>query len=118
MKRKLFFLVTLMLITLTIGAKDIKTIVLTTAPQMHCENCENKIKNNVRFVKGVKSIDTNVEAQTVTIKYDADKTSPEKISEGFAKIGYTVSEVDTTEKEKTDTTEKDVVDNSGKCDNM
>ena len=27
-------------------AKDIKTVVLTTNPQMHCENCEKKIKDN------------------------------------------------------------------------
>ena len=26
--------------------------------------------------------------QKVTIQYDADKTNPEKIAKGFAKIGY------------------------------
>ena len=31
-------------------AKDIKTVVLTTNPQMHCNNCENKIKNNIRHL--------------------------------------------------------------------
>lgn len=77
----------------TAMAKDIKTIVFTTTPQMHCENCENKIKNSVRFVRGVKSIETNVDSQTVTIKYDADKTTPEKIRDGFAKIGYAVKEL-------------------------
>lgn len=92
MKRILLFTLSVVF-AMTALAKDIKTLVLTTTPQMHCENCENKIKNNVRFVRGVKTIDTNVEAQTVTITYDADKTTPEKIKEGFAKIGYTVKEV-------------------------
>ena len=32
-------------------AKDIKTVVLTTNPQMHCNNCEKKIKENIRFEK-------------------------------------------------------------------
>lgn len=91
--KKLILLPLLMLFAVVASAKDIKTIVFTTTPQMHCENCENKIKNSVRFVKGVKSIETNVEKQTVTIKYDADKTTPEKIQEGFAKVGYTVKEV-------------------------
>lgn len=86
-----------MLFAVSTMAKDIKTVVFTTNPQMHCSGCENKIKNNVRFVKGVKSIETNVEKQTVTIKYDADKTAPEQIKEGFAKIGYTVKEVKATE---------------------
>lgn len=93
MQLKKLLLPVLMLFALTAAAKDIKTIVFTTTPQMHCENCENKIKNSVRFVRGVKSIETNVEKQTVTIKYDADKTTPAKIQEGFAKVGYTVKEV-------------------------
>lgn len=106
MKRKLLFSVISMFFALSVSAKDIKTVVFTTTPQMHCENCENKIKNNVRFVKGVKTIVTSIEAQTVTITYDADKTSPEKISQGFAKIGYTVKEVKEGEKVKRDTQEK------------
>lgn len=69
-------------------AKDIKTVVFTTVPQMHCENCENKIKGNLRFEKGIKDIQTSVPDQKVTIQYDADKTNPEKIAKGFAKIGY------------------------------
>ena len=74
-------------------AKDIKTVVLTTNPQMHCENCEKKIKENIRFEKGVKSIKTNLEDKTVTIKYDADKTTVPTIIEGFKKIKYEAREV-------------------------
>lgn len=39
------------LIAITAMAKTIKTTVFTTSPQMHCENCENKIKGNLRFEK-------------------------------------------------------------------
>ena len=45
---------------------------------MHCANCESKIKNNIRFEKGIKEIETNLADKTVTIKYDADKTTVEK----------------------------------------
>lgn len=106
MKNKILLSAMMTFFALSTAAKDIKTVVFTTNPQMHCENCENKIKNNVRFVKGVKSIETNVEKQTVTIKYDADKTSPDKISSGFAKIGYTVREVKTGETVKRNVNEK------------
>ena len=51
-------------------------------------NCENKIKGNLRFEKGIKQITTSVPDQKVTIEYDADKTTPENIAKGFAKIGY------------------------------
>ena len=74
-------------------AKDIKTVVLTTSPQMHCANCEKKIKDNIRFEKGIKSIKTNLDDKTVTIEYDADKTSVENIIEGFKKITYEATEV-------------------------
>ena len=72
--------------------KDIKTIVLKTKPEMHCANCEKKIKNNIRFEKGVKSIKTNLKDKTVTIEYDADKTNVQNIIQGFKKIKYEASE--------------------------
>ena len=74
-------------------AKDIKTVVLTTNPQMHCNNCENKIKNNIRFEKGIKSIKTDLDKKTVTIEYDADKTTVADIIKGFEKIKYEAKEV-------------------------
>ena len=55
--------------------REIKTVVFTTTPQMHCAACENKIKNNLRFEKGIKNIETSVPNQTVTVKYNADKTT-------------------------------------------
>ena len=74
-------------------AKDIKTVVLTTTPQMHCANCEKKIKENIRFEKGIKSIKTNLDDKTVTIEYDADKTTVPDIIKGFKKIKYEAQEV-------------------------
>lgn len=76
-------------------AKDIKTVVLTTTPEMHCANCEKRIKDNIRFEKGIKSIKTNLEDKTVTIEYDADKTTVSAIIEGFRKIRYEAKEVKT-----------------------
>lgn len=88
-------LLTLLMLTatLSLGAKDIKTLVVTTTPQMHCDNCEKKIKGNMRFEKGVKKIETSIEKQRVTITYDADKTTPEALKEAFGKFGYKATEV-------------------------
>lgn len=71
-------------------AKDIQELIVTTNPPMSCQNCENKIKKNLRFEKGVKKIETNIPDQRVTIEYDADKTNPNNIEEAFHKIGYNV----------------------------
>lgn len=86
--KKIMTIMAMLIFAIGMFAKDIKTVVFTTLPQMHCENCENKIKGNLRFEKGIKEITTSVPDQKVTIKYDADKTNPEKIAQGFAKIGY------------------------------
>lgn len=94
MMRTKAFLLALALATASY-AKDIKTVVLTTAPEMHCENCEKKIKNYIRFEKGVKSIKTNLEDKTVAIEYDADKTTVPAIIEGFKRINYKAKEVKT-----------------------
>lgn len=92
MKNLKFILFALLLSVATgIDAKDIKTAVFTTQPQIHCSNCENKIKGNLKFEKGVKDIVTNLEDKTITIKYDADKTSVEKLIEAFAKIDFAAS---------------------------
>lgn len=90
MKRN-FLLLMLALCAATCLAKDIKTLVVTTNPQMHCEACENKIKSNMRFEKGIKAIETDISRQEVTLTYDADKTTPEKLIKGFEKFGYTAT---------------------------
>lgn len=87
MKRKTLLL-SMLFVAMTNFAKDIKTVIVTTVPQMHCEACENKIKGNMRFEKGIKAIETNVKEQTVKLTYDADKTTVEKLLKGFEKSGY------------------------------
>jgi copper chaperone CopZ len=91
--RKVLVLSAMMLTAVVALAKDIKTVVVTTNPEMHCENCEKKIKGNLRFEKGVKSIKTDLKTKTVTIEYDADKTNVSNIIKGFKKIKYEATEV-------------------------
>lgn len=90
MKKTLLMLV-MMLTALFASAEDIKTVVLTTTPQMHCENFENKIKTYLKVQKGVKQVETNVGKHTVTVKYDAEKTSADNIKAAFSKFGFTPS---------------------------
>lgn len=86
MKRTL--LITLMALLLGLGGKELRVLVLTPTPQMHCESCENKIKKNMRFEKGVKKIDTDLEKQHVTITYDPSKNTVAGLQAGMKKIGY------------------------------
>ena len=103
--RKVIMTLAITLMGVAAQAKDIKTVIFTTQPQMHCASCEKKIKGNLRYEKGVKRIDTSVEQQKVTVKYDADKTSAEKLHEAFKKFGYEARQVKADEKVKRDNTQ-------------
>ena len=101
MKAKRFTAVLVMaLLSVTvIVAKDLR-IVVFKVPQMYCENCERKVKDNIRFEKGVKEISTDLKEKTASITYDADKTTVEKLKEGFKKFNYEAEFVKETKKEK------------------
>ena len=92
MKRTFSFLASLLTAIIIFAAEPVTTI-FTVDPPMHCENCEKKIKSNIRFVKGIKEISTSVDNQQITVKYDPDKTSPETIADAFTKIGYKATQV-------------------------
>lgn len=92
MKKKLT-LALLCIASLTGYAKEIRQFIVTTNPKMVCENCEKKIKGNLRFEKGVKKIETDLERQIVTVTYDADQTSEEKLKAAFGKLKYQVRKI-------------------------
>lgn len=81
-------IITLMSLLLGLGGKELRVLVLTPTPQMHCESCENKIKKNMRFEKGVKKVETDLKSQHVTITYDPGKNNVEGLRQGMKKIGY------------------------------
>ena len=91
MKKFILSCVLLIGATASIYAKNMQTLVVTTTPRMSCQNCENKIKGNLRFEKGIHKIETDLNNQTVTVTYDADKTDETKIAEAFGKLNYQVS---------------------------
>lgn len=90
MKKSLIAAFMLVIADKTFAATSADTLVVTTQPQMHCENCEKKIKSNIRFVKGTKKIETSVDDQKVTIVYDARKAKYDDFVEAFKKIGYEI----------------------------
>ena len=88
MKRTALFL-SLMLCSAGIMAKDIKTVVVTTTPQMHCNNCELKIKNNLRFEKGVKKIETDISIEVTNVS--ATAAAPGKCTRAASTASPTIS---------------------------
>ena len=87
MKKYLMLMVLLMTATI-MTAKDIRTVVLTTNPQMHCKNCENRVVKTFKDVKGIKSVETSLADQTITISYDAKKVSEEDLIAALDGAGF------------------------------
>jgi len=112
MKRSILF-IGLCLLAVTGFARNIKTVVVTTTPQMHCEECENRVKTNLIKVAGVEGITTSLVAQTVTVKYDADKISEENLIKSFKTFEYEARKLKPGEKvvrEKHECKEEDKVE--------
>lgn len=68
---------------------EIKEVVFNVG--LHCENCVKKVTENISFEKGVKDLKVSLENQTVTVKFDAAKTSEETLKAAIQKLGYPVS---------------------------
>ena len=93
MKRLVIFLMAILpmaFVLSTVEAKPNKQKVVLYV-YLHCQDCCDKIMKNIPFDKelknGVKDIVFDMEAQTVTVTYDANKTDVPALQKAFAKIG-------------------------------
>ena len=93
MKRLIIFLLAIMPMAFclsTVEAKPNKQKVVLYV-HLHCQDCCDKILKNIPFDKelknGVKDLVFDMEAQTVTVTYDANKTDVPSLQKAFAKIG-------------------------------
>ncbi|MCC8038755.1 MAG: heavy-metal-associated domain-containing protein [Bacteroidales bacterium] len=103
--RKLALALSLLVAVVAWAAKP-ATVVFTVAPAMSCQNCEKKITENLRYAKGVTDIVTTLKDNTVTVTYNADKTTVDALQAEFKKIGYTATEVNATTAKATPTKAK------------
>lgn len=114
--KKYVFTLLATLFALSVYAKDIKELIVTTIPPMSCQNCENKIKKgDLRFVKGVKKIETNLKDQRVIIEYDADKTDFSQIENAFHKTGYNIEVINTDTEDKSESSGPAITGCCGGC---
>ncbi len=94
MKTKLI----LSLIALTImfkanAQKDAKMAEIEIKTTVVCEMCEKNIKNYLVLEKGVKKVNVDLKTKIVKVKYNPEKTSPEKIRKAITNAGYDADDV-------------------------
>ena len=97
MKKTIILIITALMtfsVSLSAGPKkkaEIKEV--TFSVHLHCQNCVNKVQENIAFEKGVKDLKVSLEDQTVFVKYDAAKTSEQTLKAAIEKLGYPVAGV-------------------------
>ncbi len=64
-------------------AEEIK--IITSA---ECDICKKRIESSLIYEKGVKFCKLDVDSKILTVTYNPGKTTPEKIKQAVAKIGY------------------------------
>ena len=93
MKRLVILLMAILPMAYMLSTAEAKpnkqTVVLYV--HLHCQDCCDKILKNIPYDKelknGVKDLVFDLEAQTVTVTYDANKTDVPALQKAFAKIG-------------------------------
>ena len=70
--------------------KKVELKEVTFDVELHCANCVKKVRENIAFEKGVKDLHVCLEDQIVYIKYDAAKTSEDKLRAAVEGLGYKV----------------------------
>ena len=53
-----------------------------------CDDCKERIENDLSFEKGIKSGKLDLNTNMVTVIYNPKKTDPQKIREAITRIGY------------------------------
>lgn len=61
---------------------------------IHCNNCVKKVQENIGFEKGVKALDFSLDKQTITVKYDASKTSVDVLKAAIQKLNVEVKSIE------------------------
>ena len=72
---------------------DKRTVTVTYNVSIHCQNCVEKVTDNISFLKGVEDLKVSLDKKTVVITYDPAKTDEATLQKAIEKLGYTAEKV-------------------------
>ncbi len=88
-KLTVFIAVFTLFANVNLFAKDSK---VDLATNITCGSCVSSIKTAFKDVDGVKDISANVETKVVTVSFDDEKISTDKIKSTITDLGYTATD--------------------------
>jgi mercuric ion binding protein len=92
-KKTILSLMMMTIVTLAATAQDATTAELKVATSAICGSCKATIEKALAFEKGVKKSELDVKTKVVTVTYNPEKTSPEKIRLAISNAGYDADDV-------------------------
>lgn len=94
---KLLTLIVFVILSVGLFAQKKETIVIKTPNTCNhckiCETCGGKLETELYYVKGIKLVEYNEEAQTTTIVYRPKTISPDEIRKEITKLGFDADSV-------------------------
>lgn len=87
MKRSAITLFLALAIIIPALAREIRTETIKL-PTLQCGMCKETIESKMKNLKGLKSIDVDVDKLSATVEYDADIVTLAKIEKAIAATGY------------------------------
>lgn len=94
-KSTLFFsFIILIASTLSLSAQNKKkTAEIKIKTSAQCIQCKDRIEGMLAYEKGVKSSNLDLDTKVVTILYNPEKTTPEKLRLAISKLGYDADDI-------------------------
>lgn len=83
----------LLLFTTVAKAQNVNTAEIKIKTSAICETCKKTIEQSLAFEKGIKQSDLDISTKIVTVTYNPNKTTPEKIRLAISNTGYDADEV-------------------------
>ncbi|MDP4271627.1 MAG: heavy-metal-associated domain-containing protein [Bacteroidota bacterium] len=89
----LFLLLSVLVATIQaqtpVNKTDKKTDQITFHVGMHCQACKDRIEKYIPMEKGVKDLKVDLDKKEVTIVFNPQKTTVEKLKKAVEILGYT-----------------------------
>ncbi len=92
-KKSMFIVSVMTLFTTALKAQEPTVAELKVKTSAVCETCKETIEKALAFEKGVKKSNLNIDSKIVTVTYNPQKTTPEKIRLAISNAGYDADEV-------------------------
>lgn len=71
-----------------LNASETKTKEVTFISNMNCGDCQGKVETALKNYPGIISYSTDLKANTVTVKYQEEKTDEQKIKKAINDAGF------------------------------